>query len=299
MIVLVSGSHGLIGSAVAAALQERGDTVHRLVRGPAQRDGDVSWDPAGDRIDRAALAGHDAVVHLAGEPIFGRWTAAKKQRIRDSRVLGTQLLARELAALQAPPRVLVSGSAVGWYGDRGDEVLTEDSEPGSGSFLTDVARDWEVAAELARSDRTRVVRIRTGIVQSDRGGALKTQLLPFRLGLGGRVGSGRQWTSWISIDDVVRVFLRALDDESLDGAVNAVAPEPVTNAEYTKVLGRVLGRPTVMTVPAPLLKAALGELSSEALSSLRVAPTRLEAAGFEWQYPQLEPALRHVLGRSG
>ncbi|HYY41835.1 MAG TPA: TIGR01777 family oxidoreductase, partial [Pyrinomonadaceae bacterium] len=240
--------------------------------------------------------GHDAAVHLAGEPIAaGRWTDAKKQRIRESRTLSTRLLAETLARLQTQPRVLVCASAIGYYGDRGAEVLTEASAPGQ-DFLSDVCREWEAAAEPARAAGLRTVHLRFGVVLSKEGGALAQMLTPFQLGIGGQIGNGRHYMSWLALDDAVGMIEYALADEKLAGAVNAVAPQPVTNSEFAKTLGRVLGRPTLLPMPAFALRLALGEMAKALLlSSARVEPARLQAAGYQFKYPQLEGALRHVL----
>ncbi len=296
--VLVSGSSGLIGSALTRALAGGNHTVVRLVRHPASRDGSsVMWDPERQTIDRAGLDGLDAVVHLAGEPILGRWTAAKKRRIKDSRVLGTRLLAEALATLARRPSVLVCASAEGYYGDRGDEVLTEESAAGHG-FLAGVCREWESAADPARQAGIRVVNIRTGLVLARGGGLLKTLLLPFQLGLGGPIGRGRSYWSWVTLDDLIAVYRFAIASESLSGAVNATAPAPVTNAEFARTLGIVLRRPAVLPVPPVALRLMYGRQAAEEamLSGARLAPARLLAAGFKFRYPELEPALRHVLG---
>ncbi len=301
MKVLISGSTGLVGSALVEALQTDGHEVVRLVRRePEQpREATVGWDPAAGAIDSETLAATgrlDAVVHLAGESIAGgRWTAARKARIRDSRVDGTGLLARSLAELADPPRVLVSASAIGWYGDRGEEWMDESQPPGS-SFLCGVCRDWEAAAEPARTAGIRVVHPRIGVVLSSRGGALQKMLLPFKLGLGGRVGSGAQHWSWITIDDVVAAIRHAIANDNVEGPVNTVAPTPATNAEFTTALGRVLGRPTILPMPAFAARLLLGEMADELLlSSTRVRPGVLDDTGFAFAYPNLEKALRHVL----
>ena len=297
MRVLVSGSRGLIGSALVSSLRAGGHDVRRLVRGEATGD-DVAWDPGGGTIDRAALEGTEGVVHLAGEGIGAkRWTRAQKREIRDSRVEGTRLLAEALAGLEPRPEVLVSGSAVGVYGDRGDEVLTEDSTLGD-SFLAGVCKEWEAATAPVAEAGIRVVNIRSGIVLSPAGGALKKQLPLFKLGLGGNLGSGWQYMSWISIDDEVGAIGHALATPSLRGPVNLTAPEPVRNAQFTSTLGRVLARPSVLPVPRLALAVVLGrELAAEMLGSQRVLPIRLEASGYAFHHPELEPALRHVLGR--
>jgi uncharacterized protein (TIGR01777 family) len=291
MRVLVTGSHGLIGTAVVDALRKRGDDVTPLSR-PS------GWDPEAGTIDRELIAGHDAVVHLAGESLGERrWTDEQKRRIMDSRRAGTSLLAGALADLagDARPSVLVSASAIGIYGDRGDETLTESSSAGHG-FLTDVVREWEAAAAPAAVAGIRVVHPRTGIVLSSRGGALARQLLPFRLGLGGPLGGGRQWWSWVSLDDEVAAILHCIDTPAISGPVNVVAPAPVTQREFASTFGRVLHRPAVL--PTPLLPLRLvygGELVSEVLLwSQRVSPGVLTASGFAFRHPVLEEALRAV-----
>jgi uncharacterized protein len=294
--VLITGASGLIGSALGTRLAAAGHDVVRLTRS-APRDPDVfRWDPTGGQIDAAAFDGVDAVVNLAGETVAGRWTEAKKRRIRDSRVLGTRLLAETAAAHDPRPRTFVSASAIGYYGDRGDEPVAEGSPSGSG-FLAGVVRDWEAAAEPAREAGIRVVNPRFAIVQSAAGGALRAQLPLFRLGLGGRVGSGRQYVSWVAIDDVAGAIEFALGNERLSGPANVSAPQPVTNAEYARTLGRVLGRPAVLPAPAPAVRLVLGEFAGELLGGQRVRSDRLLEEGFEFQHPELEGALRHVLGR--
>lgn len=296
MNILVSGSRGLVGSALVPALEAGGHTVRRLVRGPAE-DVDVSWDPDGETIDAAALPGTEAVVHLAGEGIAQRrWSEEQKARIRDSRVRGTTLLAEALADLATPPRVLVSGSAVGYYGDRGDETLTEDSPPGD-DFLAEVCRQWEAATDPAERVGVRVVHIRTGIVLAAGGGSLQRQFQLFRLGLGGRLGTGRQYLSWIALDDGVGAICHLLETATARGAHNLTSPQPVTNAELTRTLARVLRRPAVIPVPAVALDIALGKglARSLALASQRVLPDRLMASGYEFRHPDLESALRDLL----
>ncbi len=272
--------------------------MRRLTRSGDSAEDAVLWDPSAGTIDADRLAGVDAVVHLAGESIAqGRWTVAKKARIRDSRVKGTRLLAETLAGLPTPPGVMVSVSATGYYGDRGNELLTEESAPGN-NFLAGVGREWEAAADPAREAGIRVVHPRLGIVLSTEGGALATTLPIFKLGAGGRLGSGRQYWSWISIDDVVGAVLHALATESLEGPVNVVAPDPPTNAEYTRTLGRVLGRPTIFPLPAPAARIMLGQVADELLlASQRVEPARLKESGYSYRHPELEGALRHLLGR--
>jgi uncharacterized protein (TIGR01777 family) len=298
MRVLISGSSGLIGSAMSRTFVDGRDTVVRLVRGPASGDATtMSWDPERQTIDRPGLEGFDAVVHLAGEPLLGRWTADKKRRIADSRVRGTKLIAEALASTTRRPGVLVCASAAGYYGNRGDEILSEESTPGRG-FLADVCRAWESAADPARQAGIRVVSVRTGLVLARAGGLLKALLVPFQLGLGGPIGHGRSYWSWIAQDDLIAVYRFAIAREGLSGAVNAAAPNPVTNAEFTRTLGTVLRRPAVLPVPPIALRLIFGrEAAQDAmLSGARIVPARLLEAGFKFQYPELEPALRHVMG---
>lgn len=299
MDIAITGASGLIGTAVSAALRADGHRVVPVVRRPVA-DGEraVRWDPAGGTIDNAALQGIDAVVHLAGAGIGDkRWSDERKREILESRTRGTAVLAEALAGLDQKPAVLVSGSAIGYYGDRGDEVLTEDSTAGD-IFLSEVCVAWEAAAAPAIEAGIRVPFIRTGIVLSAHGGALKRTLPLFKAFVGGRLGSGRQWWSWISIDDEVAA-IRWLLDHDVAGPVNLTAPEPVTNAEFTKTLGHVLGRPTVLPVPAFGPKLLLGgELADQLLfASQRVLPTVLEDRGFPFAHRDLETALRAVLGR--
>jgi uncharacterized protein (TIGR01777 family) len=303
MKVIVTGSTGLVGRALVRSLLADGHEVTRLVRGGAQGfrapgTAAVHWDPERGEIDAKELEGHDAAVHLAGEPIAeGRWDEAKKRRILESRVKGTRLLAEALAGLDERPKVLVSASAVGFYGDRGDEVLREESASGS-DFLSEVCREWEKGTLAASQAGVRVVHVRIGFVLSAEGGGLPRMLTPFKLGVGGKVGSGRQYISWITLEDLVRVIRRAIEDETLRGPVNAVAPGAVTNAEFTRALGRVLGRPTVLPVPAFALRLAFGEVADAVmLSSTRAEPARLGGAGFVFKHPEIEGALRSVLGR--
>jgi hypothetical protein len=299
MKVLVSGSSGLVGSALVPFLAAGGHAVRRLVREGGEEH-DVSWRPEQGEIDAARLEGFDAVVHLAGESIArGRWSAEKKARIRDSRVRGTRLLCEALARRAAPPKVLVSASAIGFYGSRGDLWLEEESSLGSG-FLAEVCRQWEQATREAVEAGIRVVRLRAGFVLSPKGGGLARMLTPFRLGLGGKLGDGRQWMSWIGIDDLVAAIGHVLARRDLEGPVNCVSPEPVTNSEFTRTLGRVLGRPAFLPMPAFAVHLVFGEMGDELLlASQRVAPRRLLAAGFRFGWPALEAALRHLLGRGG
>jgi uncharacterized protein (TIGR01777 family) len=303
MKVIVTGSTGLVGRALVKSLLSDGHEVTRLVRGGAQEfrapgTAAVRWDPERGEIDAAGLEGHDAAVHLAGEPIGeGRWDDEKKRRILESRVKGTRLIAEALAGLSAKPRALVSASAVGFYGDRGDEVMREESASGA-DFLSEVCREWEKATLAASQAGIRVVHVRIGVVLDAEGGALPRMLTPFKLGLGGRVGSGRQYMSWITLEDLVGVIRRAVEDESLRGPVNAVAPRPVTNEEFTKALGRVLGRPTIFAMPAFAARLAFGEMADALLlSGARVEPARLQEAGHQFRHAEIEGALRSVLGK--
>lgn len=293
--IAITGASGLVGMALARALRAHGARVLRLVRRVPGPD-EVRWDPAAGTIDAAGLEGVDGVVHLAGEGIAsGCWTAARKRRIRDSRVDGTRLLADALAGLSRRPSVLVSASAIGIYGNRGDELLDESSSPGTG-FLAEVGRAWEAATAPAAGAGIRVVLPRLGIVLSRDGGALGRLLPLFQLGLGGRLGSGRQWMSWVSLRDVVRIVVTALDRDDLSGPVNAVAPAPVTNAEFTRALAAAVRRPALFHVPAPLLELVLGEMGREALlASQRVTPGRLLGAGFSFEDPALDGALAGIL----
>ena len=297
MKVYVTGSSGLIGTALLPALRGAGHEVVRMIRRPASSPDEVEWRPDAPTFDRSVLEGAEAVVHLAGENIAGRWTAAKKDRIRASRLEGTRVLAEALAGLERPPRVFVGASATGYYGDRGEDVLDEDSPPGKG-FLPEVCQGWEAAADPLREAGARVAHVRIGVVLSPEGGALGKMLLPFKLGAGGVMGSGRQYWSWIAIDDVVGAILHVLSHETLSGAVNAVAPQSVTNREFTKTLGRVLRRPTIFPMPAFAARLALGEMADALLmASARVVPRRLQASGYAFRYPELEGALQHVLAR--
>ncbi|MGA8254201.1 MAG: TIGR01777 family oxidoreductase [Mycobacterium sp.] len=291
--VAITGSSGLVGSALAAFLSTGGHRVIRLVRGAAQ-DGERQWSPDGP--DPELLAGVDAVIHLAGASIAGRFTDSHRKAIRDSRIGPTRKLAEAAARART---VLISASAIGYYGyDRGDDTLTEDSERGVG-FLADVVADWEDATAPAREAGVRVVNVRTGIVQSPRGGTLKLMRPLFSAGLGGRLGDGRQWLSWIGIDDLIDVYHRALWDTALSGPVNAVAPQPVRNTEYTRTLAHVLHRPAVLPVPPLGPRVLLGEQGALelALASQRVTPDKLSRSGHQFRQPDLEQALRHLLGR--
>ena len=294
MRVAITGSSGLVGSALATRLEQEGHAVLRFVRGAAG-PGEAHWDPARGEIDAEALRGVDAVVNLAGEDIGQRWTPAVKARIRDSRVEGTRLLAGALASLPDAPDVLVNASAMGYYGDRGGEWLPETSAAGS-DFLDGVVGEWEAATAPPDAAGIRVALTRFGLVLSPHGGVLARMLPPFRLGAGGRLGSGKQWMSWISIDDLLDVLLFVLATPELSGPINVASPHPVTNEEFTHTLGRVLGRPTFFAVPRAVLELAYGEMADGALlASQRLAPERLHHAGFRFRHPRLEEALRAVL----
>lgn len=298
MRILVTGSHGLIGSALVPFLKTGGHEVSRLVRSAETAPGEIRWDPEEQSIEKEKLEGFDAVVHLAGENIAGgRWNAERKQRIRDSRVEGTRLLAEALAGLNRPPQVLVCASAVGYYGDRGEEVLDERSESGSG-FLAEVCREWEAAAQPARERGIRVVNLRFGMVLSASGGALEKMLLPFKMGVAGIVGNGRQYWSWVALDDVPEAVLYVITNEKLKGGINCTSPRPVTNREFTKTLGRVLRRPTIFPMPGFIARLEFGEMADELmLASTRVLPDKLSESGFEFRFRDVEGALRHTLGR--
>lgn len=296
--VAVSGASGLVGSRLCSGLEAQGHRVSRLVRRePTKGSGEVLFDASRNLIGASSLEGVDAVVHLAGEPVAaGRWTAARKRRIRDSRVIGTRLIAETLAGLDTSPSVLVNASAIGFYGDRGDEILDETSEPGEG-FLPETCVAWEAATAPAEAAGVRVVRFRIGIVLSAEGGALAKMLPIFRAGLGGKTGDGGQWMSWISIDDLVEMLVYAVSTESLSGSVNAVGLEPVRNSEFTRTLAGVLHRPAFVAVPEFAVRTLFGEMGQELLlSSTRVLPRRLKQAGFEFRHPTLQMALRAVLG---
>jgi len=302
MKILISGASGLIGSALTASLESDGHQVLRLSRGAAKRKDDqsfVQWQPDDGRFEigeMEKLAGVEAAFHLAGESVLGRWTNAKKIRIRESRIRSTHLLSETLAKLPTRPRTVICASAVGYYGHRGGEVLREDSASGRG-FLASVCREWEDAAHATRDVGIRTVHARFGVVLSKDGGALQKMLLPFQLGLGGPIGSGRQFLSWISIDDTIAALRFALDNSKIEGAINVVAPNPVSNREFVKTLGKTLARPALIPLPVFALKIALGkEAANETLLvSQRAIPEKLQANGFEFQQPELDGALRHLL----
>ncbi len=296
MTVLVSGSSGLVGSALIPHLEASGHRVLRLVRTSPKSDLERRWDPETGELAAADLEGIQAVVHLAGENIAsGRWNEAKKNRIRSSREDGTRLLAQGLAELQTPPGVLISASAIGYYGNRGEEILNEESPPGA-DFLAETCIAWENAARPAADAGVRTVYVRIGIVLSADGGALAKMLFPFRMGVGGVIGSGDQYMSWISLSDLAGIINHALNTQTLQGPVNAVSPAPVTNREFTKTLGGALSRPTLFPMPAFAARLAFGEMADALLlSSTRVLPARLQGTGYVFQHPKLDGALRHVL----
>lgn len=297
--VLVTGASGLVGSHLMHSLARAGYDTVALTR--QRYAGAVQWDPDGRRIDVASLKGFAGVVHLAGENIAaGRWSRKRKQRILESRVAGTRFLTETLADLQSPPSVFVQASAIGYYGDRGEELLRETSAPGNG-FLSEVCQQWERASQPMVERGARVARIRLGLVLSMRGGALPQMVRPMRFGLGGPLGTGEQITSWIEINDLLAAIKHVLETETLDGAVNCVAPQTVSNGELTKHLGRMMRRPTMLGVPRPLLRLLLGrEMADELLlASTRVEPTRLLQSGFRFRFPTIEGALRHLLEAAG
>lgn len=296
--IAISGASGLLGSAIVARLTAQGYRILRLVRRPA-RPGEITWDPERGRLDPAALEGVDAVVHLSGEPVGARWSPGRKVRIRRSRVESTRLLSETIAGLARKPEVLISASAIGIYGNRGDEVLTEASPPTSdpGDFLASVVRQWEDAAESARSAGVRVVHPRFGVVLSRQGGALEKLLPAFRMGVGGRMGDGRQWMSWVSLDDAAGAIEHGLMTAGLQGPVNVTAPEPATNADFTRTLGQVLSRPTRFRIPSGVLRLALGEMAcGTILASARVLPAKLLGSGYRFHHSTLDRALRDVVG---
>jgi uncharacterized protein (TIGR01777 family) len=293
--IAITGASGFLGSALTVSLERSGVRVVRMVRHEPRGADEVRWDPGSQTVDHRGLEGVEAVVHLAGSNLVGRWTRRRKAEIRDSRVLGTRTLARGLARLDRPPHVLVSGSATGYYGDRGDEWLDEASAPGR-DFLAAVVQDWEAATAPAEDAGIRVVLQRHGPVIGAGGGLIAPMLLPFRLGIGGPMGSGRQWVSWISLHDAVQAMRFAIASPDLRGALNAVAPEPVPNAQLARALARSLGRPALISAPAFALRLLYGEMADAMiLTSQRVAPNRLREAGFVFRYPRVEDALGAAL----
>jgi uncharacterized protein (TIGR01777 family) len=298
--ILVTGASGPIGAALVPSLNARGYTVTRLVRSNAVRSvtekDQIAWDPSRPLLPES-VSGFDAVIHLAGESIVGRWTEAKKRRILDSRAQGTGHLAEALAKTPHRPRALISASAIGYYGSRGDEILREESRSGDG-FAALICRQWEAAAQPATQAGIRTAQMRLGVVMSADGGALQRMLLPFRLGLGGRLGNGGQWWSWVSVRDVVGAIHQVLNDDSLQGPINTVTPNPVTNAEFTRTLASVLNRPAIFPMPSFAVRLIFGQMGEELfLASQRVEPAKLAASGYQFQYPGLRKALEEILER--
>ena len=300
MNVLISGSSGLVGGALVPYLSTAGHSVTRLKRSLSSRNDakEILWSPGAGELDAAALEGIDAVVHLAGENIAsGRWTDAKKKELVDSRIQSTRLLVDSFKKMEKKPSVFICASAIGFYGERGDEELTEESSAGSG-FLADLCKDWEKEAAKAEALGIRTVMLRIGVVLSPEGGMLAKVLPPFQMGAGGNIGSGSQYMSWIALDDLIGLIKFALENDSVEGPLNAVAPEAVTNAQFTRVLGKVLGRPTIFPVPTFAARLLFGEMAEETmLASTRVAPDKAEKAGYQFRYPGAESALRHLLGK--
>jgi uncharacterized protein (TIGR01777 family) len=297
MRILMAGVSGFLGTRLVDALRDQGHELTRLVRHPAQSAGEVTWKPSAGQLDPAVVAGADAVINLAGAGVGDkRWTPGYKSLIRSSRVDSAGTIAGVIRKLPAAdrPKVLLQGSAVGWYGDNGDRELTEETAAGT-DFLADVVRVWEAAARPAEDAGTRVALLRSGLPLDERGGLLKPQMLPFRLGVGGKIGGGKQWVPWIAMADWLAAVAFLLERDDLAGPVNVVGPEPVTNATFTEVFGRVLHRPTIMPIPGIALRVALGGFAGETLKSQRVLPGVLSRAGFTWTYPTLEAALRAAL----
>ena len=294
MNILASGTSGPIGGALVPALTTAGHRVTRLVRRPPASSGEVEWDPE-KPVAPELVSGYDAVIHLAGETIVGHWDQKKRQKIRDSRVAGTRNLAQALAQAASKPRVLISASAIGFYGNRGKEMLTENSEPGY-SFLGMVCREWEGAARPAAEAGIRTVQLRIGIMLSLSGGALKQMVQPFRFGLGGIIGNGQQYWSWVTLEDVVGALQHALAHEGLSGPVNVVSPNPVTNIDFTRAIAQVVRRPALFPLPPFAVRLFFGQMGEELmLASARVLPTKLEASGYKFRYPELKPALVDIL----
>ena len=296
MKILVSGSHGLVGKALTTSLVNAGHEIVSLVRQSAN-DSEIEWHPNQGKINGQQLEGFDVVVHLAGESIAsGRWTEEKKRKIRESRVKGTELLSSALARLSQPPSTFISASAIGFYGSRGDELLTEESAPGDG-FLPEVCVAWEKATGQAEAKGIRTIHARFGIILDEKGGALERMLTPFRMGVGGKVGNGKQWMSWIALEDVINALRFLIDEPGSEGPVNFTAPRPVTNADFTEALGSVLSRPTLFSVPAFAARLAFGEMADELLlSSAKVEPERLKESGYQFKHPELSSALKTILG---
>jgi len=296
--VLISGASGPIGTALVPFLEQAGADITRLVRGPGRNIREVSWDPLSD-LAPASISGFQAVIHLAGESVVGRWTAAKKEAIRESRVRGTRSVASALALADSKPRVFICASAIGFYGDRGEEILTEQSAGGNG-FAAELSREWEAESALAAKAGIRTVNLRIGLVLSSHGGALAKMLPVFRLGLGGRLGSGKQWWSWIHVDDIAGAVRHAIETPTLSGPLNLVSPSPVRNEGFTRVLASVLGRPALFPVPAAAARLALGEMAQELmLSSQRVEPAKLTASGYRFGFVDLRKALQSLVRGHG
>ena len=301
MKVLISGATGLVGEALSSSLRRDGHQVARLLRpGGEMRVGDVHWDPQGGTFDAAAAEAADAVVHLAGASIAGgRWNDARKEILRSSRVEATQHLVAALAKLKRPPKTLVSASAIGYYGNRGEELLTEESPPGN-DFLSQLAREWETEAARAEQSHVRTVILRFGVILAAHGGALAKMLTPFKLGAGGKIGTGKQWMSWLTLGEAVEMVRYALDTASLRGTLNAVSPTPVRNVEFTRALAQAVHRPAIFPLPAFVARAAFGEMADALLlASQRVIPRRLQEAGYRFRAPELDGALQEVLKRTG
>ena len=296
MRILISGASGPIGAALVPFLQTREHMVKRLVRTSATGQDQILWDPTRP-LPPDSVSGFDAVIHLAGESIVGRWTAGKKQRIRDSRTQGTGHLAQALVEAPQRPRVFISASAIGYYGDRGDEILREDS-PSGGGFAAEICRQWEAATQPARKAGMRTAQMRFGVVMSADGGALPKMLPPFRLGLGGRLGTGHQWWSWVAVQDAVGAIDHVLNHDALQGPVNTVAPNPVSNAEFTKTLASIISRPDLFPMPAVAVRLVFGQMGTELfLASQRVEPAKLIGSGYQFRYPDLRQTLEEILRR--
>ena len=296
MRILISGASGPIGAALVPFLQTREHMVKRLVRTSATGQDQILWDPTRP-LPPDSVSGFDAVIHLAGESIVGRWTAGKKQRIRDSRTQGTGHLAQALVEAPQRPRVFISASAIGYYGDRGDEILREDS-PSGGGFAAEICRQWEAATQPARKAGMRTAQMRFGVVMSADGGALPKMLPPFRLGLGGRLGTGHQWWSWVAVQDAVGAIDHVLNHDALQGPVNTVAPNPVSNTEFTRTLASVISRPALFPMPAAAVRLVFGQMGTELfLASQRVEPAKLVSSGYKFQYPELRKTLEDILRR--